>query len=332
MSNHTLAKPRGGLSALMAALAAGLRWRVLLWSLIALAVPTLIALLPIWTSLQSQFAYSPKSAAIAAMDDLPLMIEGLRGMSEQLTGITLAGMVATAITLLLSPWLTGMVVASIRARRSLGMGELAHGGLSEYGRMFRTLLWSIIPMGIAIGVGAAIFVALGKRAEGAILASEAARASNIGMGVIAVLALFAHATVEAGRGWIAADIGLRSVIRAWWRGLKLVLSRPLASLIVYLGTAIAGYGLALVFAWLRTKTGGAGMGGFVLGLIVTQLLVAMLAYARIARLHGFAVLADDARVRREAAVVVPEARDEAVVAIEPVVSIEPVAADEPVTA
>jgi hypothetical protein len=318
MSNHTSAQPRGGLSALVAALAAGLRWRVLLWWLIALAVPALIALLPVWSSLQSQFAYSPKSAAIAAMDDLPLLVEGLRGMSGQLQGITLAGMVATAITLLLSPWLTGMVVASIRERSSLSMGELAHGGLSEYGRMFRMLLWSIIPMGIAIGIGAAVSAALDKQVEDAILASEAARASNIGMGVTGVLALFAHATVEAGRGWIAADIGLRSVIRAWWRGLKLVLTRPLASLSVYLGTGIAGYGLALVFVWLRTKTGGPGTGGFVLGLIVTQLLVAMLAYARIARLHGFAVLANDARVRREAAVVVPEVRDEPAVAIEPV--------------
>jgi hypothetical protein len=337
MSNHTLTKPRGGLSALMAALAAGLRWPVLLWWLIALAVPALIALLPIWTGLQSQFAYSPKSAAIAAMDDLPLMIEGLRGMSGQLQGISLAGMVATAISLLLSPWLTGMVVVSIRAGRSLGMGELAHAGLSEYGRMLRMLLWSIIPMGIAIAVGAAIFAALGKQAENAILASEAARASYIGMGVIAVLAFFAHATVEAGRGWMAADIGLRSVIRAWWRGLKLVLSRPLASLGVYLGTAIAGYGLALVFAWLRLKTGGPGTGGFVLGLIVTQLLVAMLAYARIARLHGFAILAADASVRREAAVVVPEARDEdeagerREAAVVPEARDEPVVATEPVT-
>lgn len=332
MSNHTSAKPRGGLSALMAALAAGLRWRVLLWWSIALAVPALIALLPIWAGLQSQFAYSPKSAEIAGMGDLPMMIEGLRGMSDQFKGITLAGLVATVITLLLSPWLTGMVVASIRARRSLGMGELAHGGLSEYGRMFRMLLWSIIPMGVAIGVGAAVFFALDKQADGAILASEAERAANIGMGVLAVLALFAHATVEAGRGWMAADVGLRSVIRAWWRGLKLVLRRPLASLIVYLGTAIVGYGLALVFVWLRTKTGGAGMGGFVLGVIVTQLLVAMLAYARIARLHGFAVLADDARVRREAAAVVPEARDIPTVVIEPVVADEPVVENEPVTA
>lgn len=318
MGNHTSIKPRGGLSALMSALAAGLRWRVLLWWVIALAVPALIALLPIWASLHSQFAYSPQAAAVAAMDDLPLMIEGLRGISGQLMGITLAGVVATTITLLLSPWLTGMVVASVRARRSLGMGELARGGLNEYGRMFRMQLWSLIPMGIAIGTGAAIFVALGKQAEGAVLASEAARASNIGLGVIAVLALVAHATVEAGRGWIAADVGLHSVIRAWWRGLKLVLSRPLASLTVYLGTAIVGYGLALAFAWLRTRTGGPDTGGFVLGLIVTQLMVAMLAYARIARLHGFAALADSARVRREVATFGPEVRDEPVVAPEPV--------------
>ena len=301
MSNPASTRPRGGLSALMAALASGLRWRVLLWWLIALAVPTLVALLPIWAGLQSQFAYSPKAAAIAAMDDLPLLIDGLRGMSEQFQGINLAGVVAAVITALLSPWLTGMVVASIRARRSLGMGELAHGGLSEYGRMFRMLLWSILPVGIAIGIGAAVSAALGSQVEDAILASEAARGSNIGMGVAVVLALFAHTTVEAGRGWMAADIALRSVIRAWWRGLKLVLRRPLASLIVYLGTAIVGYGLALVFSWLRFRTGGASTGDFVLGVLATQGVVAMLAYARIARLHGFAALAEDVRVRGEAA-------------------------------
>ena len=318
MSSHILATPRGGLSVLKAALADGLRWRVLLWWAIALAIPALTALLPIWGSLQSQFAYSPRVAAIASMDDLPLLIEGLRGMREQLQGITLAGVVATAISLLLSPWLTGMVVASIRERGSLGMGELAHGGLSEYGRMLRMLLWSTVPMGIAIGIGAATFGVLGKQAEAAVLASEAERASNIGLGVLAVLALFAHATVEAGRGWLAADLGLRSVIRAWWRGLKLVLRRPLATLSVYLGTAIAGYGLALAFAWLRTKTGGPGTGGFIVGVVVTQLMVAMLAYARIARLHGFAALADQARVACEAAAAVPEARDEPVAGFEPV--------------
>ena len=252
MSNHASTRPLGGPSALLAALAAGLRWRVLLWWTIALALPALIALLPVWSSLQTQFAYSPKAAAIARMDDLPLLVEGLRGMSEQIGGITLAGMVAAAISLLLSPWLTGMVVASIREQRSLRMGELAHGGLGEYGRMFRMLLWSIVPMGIALVVGFAIFGALGKRADEAILAADAARASNIGLGVLAVLALFAHATIEAARGWMAADIGLRSVLRAWWRGLKLVLRRPLASLVVYLGTAIVGYGLALFFLWLRT--------------------------------------------------------------------------------
>ena len=325
MVNHASAQPRGGLSALMAALAAGLRWRVLLWWSIALAVPALIALLPIWSSLQSQFAHSPRSAAIAAMDDLPMLFEGLRGMSGQFGSFGLAALVASAISLLLSPWLTGMVVASIRQGRSLGMGELAHGGLSEYGRMFRMLLWSIIPMGIALAVGAAISGALGKHARDAILASDVARASNIGLGVMVVLLLFAHATVEAGRGWLAADVGLRSVIRAWWRGLKLLVRRPLSCVGVYLGTAIAGYGLALGLVWLRTKTGGPGMGGFVLGLVVSQCLVAMLAFARIARLHGFAILADQSRVRDEA-VVVSRTRDAPAVAIEPVDAVKPLPA------
>ena len=48
------------------------------------------------------------------------------------------------------------------------------------------------------------------------------------------------------------------------------------------------------------------MGGFVLGVLATQGVVAMLAYARIARLHGFAALAEDVRVRREVAAVEAE--------------------------
>jgi hypothetical protein len=101
--------------------------------------------------------------------------------------------------------------------------------------------------------------------------------------------------------------------------------RPLSCVGVYLGTAIAGYGLALGLVWLRTKTGGPGMGGFVLGLVVTQCLVAMLAFARIARLHGFAILADQSRVRDEA-VVVSRTRDAPAVAIEPVDAVKPLPA------
>ncbi|MDN5780781.1 MAG: hypothetical protein L0H23_01945, partial [Luteimonas sp.] len=221
-------------------------------------------------------------------------LEGVMSMGDRMGGIAAGMLVSLALAALLSPWLTGMVVASLRAGRRLGMAELLHGGLVEYGRMFRMLLWSIIPLGIALAIGGGVSVALHEQVESAILASEVARAGTIGMVVLAVLALFAHMTLEAGRGWLGADAGLRSVLRAWWRGMTLVLRRPLASLVIYLGTAIVGYGLALLFAWLRLDSDGAGIGATVLGVLLAQVVVALIAYARIARLRGFAILAGDA--------------------------------------
>jgi hypothetical protein len=205
----------------------------------------------------------------------------------------------TVLMLLLSPWLTGMVVASLRAGRRLDFGELVHGGLSEYGRMLRMLLWSVIPLGIAAAIGGGVIGALAKSTEQAILASEVDSASRIGLVVAVVVFVLAHATVEAGRGWLGADSGLRSVVKAWWRGCKLLLKRPLATLLVYLVASLAGYGLALLFAWLRVRVDGAGMGAFVLSLLLGQAIVAMLAWGRIARVYGMADLAAD-RMAREA--------------------------------
>lgn len=301
---------RSGVSTLLSALCAALQWRVLLWWVLALALPTLVAALPLWGTLQAQFAHVPQAADIATGRDLSLLMDGLTAMRESFGGIASGMVAALLLALLLSPWLAGMVVASLRSgralnQRDLDMGELLHGGFAEYGRMARMLLWSIVPLGIAFAIGGGLSAALATQAESAILASEVSRAGTIAMAVLAVLALFAHMTLEAGRGWLGADAGLHSVLRAWWRGTRLVLRRPLASLIVYLGTAIAGYGLAPLFAWLRLRIDGTGIATFLVGVVLAQCVVAMIAYARIARLHGFAALAADAIERRERADALP---------------------------
>jgi len=306
---NTVAK-RGGVSALLSALGSALQWRLLLWWVLALALPTLVAALPLWGTLQAQFAHVPQASDIAAGRDLPLLLDGLTAMRESFGGIAAGMLVALLLALLLSPWLAGMVVASLRSqpqlnRRDLDMGELLHGGFAEYGRMARMLLWSIVPLGIAFAIGGGLSAALDKQTESAILASEVSRAETVGMTVLVVLALFAHMTLEAARGWLGADAGLRSVLRAWWRGTRLVLRRPLASLVVYLGTAIVGYGLALLFAWLRLQIDGAGIATVLFGVVLAQCVVAMIAYARIARLHGFAALAADAIERRDRAGAIP---------------------------
>ncbi|MFT3762369.1 MAG: hypothetical protein QM761_07110 [Pseudoxanthomonas sp.] len=288
MSKH---RPNG-FSALFSGLKAALQWRPLLWWALALCLPALLATLPMWAGLNAQFAHSAHAADIAAGRDLPLLLDGFGALSKGGAQAVGSGAIAAiAVALLLSPWLTGMVVASQRAGRRLKLGELAHGGLAEYWRMFRLLLWSLLPLGVAVGLGAVALGAADKLTEQAILESEVARAGNVALAVAALLFVYAHATIEAARGWLGAEPGLRSIFRAWWRGLKLVLRRPLATLIVYVGSSAAGYVLAALFGWWRLRSDGAGIGAFLLGLLLTQLVVVALAWGRIARLHGFNALA-----------------------------------------
>src|SRR5690606_20708244 len=144
------------------------------------------------------------------------------------------------LILLLAPWLTGIVVASLRAGRRLGSAELAAGGPSDYRRVLGMLLGSVLQIGLANLLRGGVLGALPAGTEDAILASEVESATRIGLIVMVVLGVLAHVTVEAGRGWLGADPALRSVVRAWWRGLKLLLRRPLATLLVYVVTCVAG--------------------------------------------------------------------------------------------
>ena len=269
---------RGGLGAAFSSLAGALQWRLLLLWLLATLIPALLVATPFWAALQAQFGTTVHATAIAAGDDLPLLAEGIGQAAEHFAwlGAALGG--GTLLMLLVAPWLTGMVIASLRAGRRLGFVELMAGGFSEYWRMLRMMLWSILPLGVALMVGGIVVAAMQKGTEGAILASEVESAGRIGMIVLAVLFVLAHATVEAGRGWLGADPALRSVVRAWWRGLKLLLRRPLATLLVYAVTCIAGFGLAALLAWLRLAVDGVGIGAVVLSFLIGQAIVLAIAY------------------------------------------------------
>jgi hypothetical protein len=71
----------------------------------------------------------------------------------------------------------------------------------------------------------------------------------------------------------------------------MVLRRPLATAIVYVGSMLPGYAIAFGLGALRTQLN-AGTGvGFVAGLIVVQLAVAGVAWARASRLYGLGELA-----------------------------------------
>lgn len=288
---------RGGLGAALFGLKSALQWRLWLLWILATLLPTLVVALPLWSALDVQFGSTVHAEDIAAGRNLSLLLQGLSGMSEHMGWIPGALQLSTVLMLLLSPWLTGMVVASLRAGRPLGFGALVRGGLAEYWRLLRMLLWSVLPIGLALAAGGGILGALEHGSEGAVLASEAEAATRTGLVAMVVLFVLAHATVEAGRAWLGADLALRSVVKAWWRGLKLLVRRPLATLLVYLVASIAGYGLALLFAWLRLQVDGVGVPAALFAFLAAQGIVAMLAFGRIARLYGLGALAADRMVR-----------------------------------
>lgn len=297
-----------GVRALLGSFAAAMQWRLLLLWLLMLLLPTMLIGVPVTGWLQAQFGHSLHAGDIAGGRNLPLLLEGVLSLGDHMAWLSGSALLATVVALLLSPWLNGMVIASIRAGRRLGFGELLQGGLAEYGRMLRTLLWSLLPLGIAIAIGSGLIGMAGKQADTAIMASDVEGIGRIALWSAIALFLLAHATVEAGRGWFGADPTLRSAIRGWWRGCKLLLRRPFAVLAVYLGTTILGYGLAALLGVMRLQFNGATAGGLVAAFVLTQLVVVALAWGRIARLYGMARLARDASAPHAVAVAVPAQR------------------------
>lgn len=296
--------PRRGLRALGAALGEALQWRLLLLWLLATLLPTLLATLPLWTALQAQFGHTVHAGDIAAGGSAGLLFQGLGNLGESAGALRAGTFAAAAVMLLLSPFLTGMVVASLRAGRRPGFGELVAGGCREYWPMLRMLLWSIVPLGTALLVAGLAFTVASKATEGAILASEVDRAWRVALAVAGLAFVLLHAGVEAGRGWLGADAGLRSVLVAWWRGVVLLATRPLATLGVYLGATALGLLVALLLAWLRVRLDGAGAADAAIGFLLAQGIALALAWGRIARLHGLADLAADAATRARTAAAV----------------------------
>lgn len=305
MSTQPLAAPvntpkRGGLRAMFRGLVDALQWRLLLMWMLGLLLPTAIVTLPVWRSLAAQLDHSLQVARIASGFDAMALTDALGNIGQHGAWFGGAGLGASAVALLLAPWLGGMVVASIRTGYPLGLAGLAGGGVREYGRMLRTLLWALVPLGVAIGLAGMALGFADRHTDGAILAAEVEQARDTALIVAAVLFVIAHASVEAGRGALAADPALRSAVRAWGRGVRLLLRRPLATLLVYLGTALVGYGLAGGLGVLRLQASGGGWADVLVGVVLTQLVVAAVAWGRGARLYAMADLARNDACRHPA--------------------------------
>jgi hypothetical protein len=184
-----------------------------------------------------------------------------------------------------------MIVAQIRTVYRLRVGGVVRAGLGEYSRMLRMLVFSVLLLAIAAAVGIAAMVGIEALVTRFAPSPEDLAPSRIGWALPIVLVVFAHVTIEAGRGWLGADLALNSVIQAWKRGIALLWKRPGATLTVYIGTSLVGVGFAIAFLRLRAFVDVSGWTGWLLAFACTQLVVASMAWGRSARLHGLADLA-----------------------------------------
>ncbi|MBV2210124.1 MAG: hypothetical protein KUL77_11245 [Thermomonas sp.] len=294
----TSIRPLRARAAIPSALANALQWRLLvLWVLASLAC-ALAATLPLRSWLTDLLNHSISAQAIAAGQAPMRLLDAVMSPSAPWAALSASQQTATWLMLALSPLLTGAAVAASRSRTSLGFGDLLRGGIGEYGPMLRLLLWSVLPLGAAILITSAAVGFNAKTHEHAILASEISQGSKLILSIGGVLVLLAHASVEAGRGWLAADVRLRSAVKAWWRGLKLLLKRPIAVLCAYLIPTLLSFAAALGLLWLRQHTHGASLAGFWGGLLLASGIAAALAWGRVARLFALSALAADRNIRR----------------------------------
>jgi hypothetical protein len=234
--------------------------------------------------LSAQLDHSVHASAWAQKLDVSVVGDLILNVRESAPVLEGALLISLLFTIVFWPLLTGMVVASAREARAQGFVVLIQGGVREYGRMLRTLLWSAVPLGIAgaIGVWALHFVH--KRAEAAILESQVAREHLLAVILLSALLIAAHATVEAGRAQFALDIHRRSAVKAWWRGLRLVCAHPVAAFGSYILITAIGLILVALLAIARINSPHATFSGTLVSLALTELIAAAAIWMRIARL------------------------------------------------
>jgi hypothetical protein len=279
---------RVSLGAVLSALFGALQWRLLvLWSVLLL-LPAAVLAFPLWKTLSGLLDHSVHADAWARRVDATMFSDTMRVIGDPMDTFGGSLLIGLVLTLLLASWLNGMVVASGRAGRSLSFGQLLHGGLMEYGRMFRLMLWSLLPFAIVIGGAHGIFDAASDRIDTAVLESQADASQHAAFWATGALFVLMHAVVESARAAFIADTGLRSATRALWRGFKQLLRRPFSTLFAYLLVSVIGAAAVLGLGMARIQVPAIGFGGFVAAFLLTQVIVAAIGWTRTARLYALA--------------------------------------------
>ncbi len=274
------------------------QWRVWLLWIITLAITAFFGVAPLQSSLATLLDHAPDATRLAQSFHMRELGGVFSGLGEHGAAISTALLASLIVTALLSPWLTGVAITAARGQQAPRLVELIQGGLSEYPRQLRLLLWAVVVYALAFAVFGGLAHWADERAQHAVLESVAERGALLANAVGVVAVLLAHLSLEGARAFLVVRPKDGGALRAWWRAVKLMLRRPLATLAVYLGVLVVGLLVAALIAIVRVRVAPIGWTWVIVAALLTQLTVVALAWGRLARLRALAHLAHDEAIRR----------------------------------
>ncbi|RUL73658.1 hypothetical protein [Dyella choica] len=280
-----------GFGGLLSTMVAAVQWRLLAVWLVIMLIPATVVTLPLWRMLSGLLDGSTHAAEWARHFSAMMFTDVIFALADHAEWFGVAAIIGLALTLLLSPFLDGMIVGSGRAGRVLGFGELLHNGLLEYGRMFLLMLWSLLPYALVVAVAVGSSHRADKYAETAMLESQVDVYSNAMRGIALLVFVLIQSIVESARAAFIADVALRSAMCALWRGLRQLFRRPWKTLLFYLAVTLAGTALVSLFSVARIRVTAFGLSGLLLALALNQLIVLAIGWMRTARLFALADVA-----------------------------------------
>jgi hypothetical protein len=269
-----------------------LRWRVLLLWWAALAVPGAIAVAPAFAFLRTQLDRSTAARNAVAWMDGPTLLELVRQVHESGAeqGILLALGAAVAMQLLCAPFVAAAMVASARGDESLPFSRLLGSAGELYGRMLRTAVAGLIPLGAGAAIAAGAFKLAANASDRALTETHAGR-GFIAAGCAAVLVIFIGALlVDAARSQFAADPGRRSAIAALWSGSKMVWRLPLRAAGIGAVGTVLGVGGALTLMTIRLQIPQQRAVSMLLAWLLAQGAQLAVGFGRAIRIEGLAEL------------------------------------------
>lgn len=275
-----------------------LQWRLLALLTAAPLLPTLVLALPAWKLLGLNLDHTARAAALARELDLLALSDLAAAQDRHALAFQVAAVAAAVLTALLSPLLTGAVVTAARGayrddavmHRPLSFHELLAGAVAEYPRMFRMLLWSGVVLLAAWLAGDSLRAWAGATWERGVMPSDGRYLRWAAAAVAASLLALACVTLEAGRAALALDRRRTSALRAWWLGLRLLRTRPLAMFGSYAALGAVALAGAALLGLARLHLPHVETPGFLLALLLTQAIAALLAWYRAARLYAFIII------------------------------------------